>query len=50
MDYVNDPETIAAPFMPEEFTDRYREQLEALIVSKEAVGSRAFRSRRPPSE
>jgi len=28
-------EAIAAPFQPEEFTDRYREQLQALIASKE---------------
>jgi DNA end-binding protein Ku len=34
-------EAIAAPFSPEEFTDRYREQLEALIASKETVASRA---------
>lgn len=34
-------EAIAAPFQPEEFTDRYREQLESLIASKEAVGMRA---------
>lgn len=33
-------EAIAAPFQPEEFTDRYREQLESLIASKEAVPSR----------
>jgi DNA end-binding protein Ku len=33
-------EAIAAPFSPDEFTDRYREQLEALIASKETVGSR----------
>jgi DNA end-binding protein Ku len=33
-------EAIAAPFSPEEFTDRYREQLEALIASKEPVSSR----------
>ncbi len=30
-------EAIAAPFRPEEFTDRYREQLEALITSKETI-------------
>ncbi|HEU5020968.1 MAG TPA: Ku protein [Bryobacteraceae bacterium] len=34
-------EAIAAPFSPEEFTDRYREQLEALIASKETFASRA---------
>jgi len=33
-------EAIAAPFKPEEFTDRYREQLEALIAAKETVPSR----------
>jgi DNA end-binding protein Ku len=33
-------EAIAAPFSPEEFTDRYREQLQALIASKETVASR----------
>lgn len=32
-------EAIAAPFSPEEFTDRYREQLQALIASKETVTS-----------
>jgi DNA end-binding protein Ku len=32
-------EAIAAPFQPEEFTDRYREQLQALIASKEPVPS-----------
>ncbi|HVV45638.1 MAG TPA: Ku protein [Bryobacteraceae bacterium] len=32
-------EAIAAPFSPEEFTDRYREQLQALIASKETVPS-----------
>jgi DNA end-binding protein Ku len=30
-------EAIAEPFRPEEFTDRYREQLEALIASKDAA-------------
>jgi DNA end-binding protein Ku len=34
-------EAIAAPFQPDEFTDRYREQLESLIASKEPVVSRA---------
>jgi DNA end-binding protein Ku len=33
-------EAIAGPFSPEEFTDRYREQLEALLASKETVASR----------
>jgi DNA end-binding protein Ku len=33
-------EAIAAPFRPEEFTDRYRDQLEALIASKETVQTR----------
>jgi DNA end-binding protein Ku len=33
-------EAIAAPFQPDEFTDRYREQLESLIASKERVPSR----------
>jgi DNA end-binding protein Ku len=32
-------DAIAAPFSPEEFTDRYREQLEALIASRETVAS-----------
>ncbi|HVW07751.1 MAG TPA: Ku protein [Bryobacteraceae bacterium] len=32
-------EAIAAPFQPGEFTDRYREQLEALIASKATVAS-----------
>lgn len=32
---------IAAPFQPGEFTDRYREQLETLISSKETVATRA---------
>jgi DNA end-binding protein Ku len=32
-------EAIAEPFRPEEFTDRYRDQLEALIASKDAVQS-----------
>ena len=31
------------PFQPEEFTDRYREQLESLIASKEPVPSREQR-------
>lgn len=30
-------EAISEPFRPEEFTDKYREQLEALIASKEAI-------------
>jgi len=30
-------QAIAEPFRPEEFTDRYREQLEALIAAKETV-------------
>jgi DNA end-binding protein Ku len=34
-------EAIAAPFNPEEFTDRYREQLESLIASKQTLPSRA---------
>jgi DNA end-binding protein Ku len=34
-------EAIAEPFRPDEFTDRYREELESLITSKEAVGSRS---------
>jgi DNA end-binding protein Ku len=34
-------EAIASSFQPEEFTDRYREQLESLIAAKEAVGSRS---------
>ena len=33
-------EAIAAPFQPEEFTDRYRAQLESLIASKETVPTR----------
>jgi DNA end-binding protein Ku len=33
-------EAIAGPFRPEEFTDRYRDQLEALIASKDTVASR----------
>ena len=40
-------EAIAGPFHPEEFTDRYREQLEALIASKDAVASRAGRETPP---
>ena len=40
-------EAIAAPFRPEEFTDRYREQLEALIASKETVGSRETKAPAP---
>jgi len=42
-------EAIAAPFSPEEFTDRYREQLEALIASKETVGSRMAERPAPPA-
>jgi DNA end-binding protein Ku len=39
-------EAIAAPFQPEEFTDRYREQLESLIAS---VASHAGREMPPPA-
>lgn len=35
-------EAIAAPFQPEEFTDRYREQLESLIASKEPLPTRGI--------
>jgi DNA end-binding protein Ku len=41
-------EAIAAPFSPEEFTDRYREQLEALIASKETLASRVAEKAVPP--
>jgi len=34
-------EAIAASFKPEEFTDRYREQLGSLIAAKETAGSRS---------
>jgi DNA end-binding protein Ku len=34
-------EAIAEPFRPEEFTDRYREQIESLIASRETVPSHA---------
>ena len=40
-------EAIAAPFNPEEFTDRYREQLESLIASKQTLPSRADTARPP---
>ena len=36
-------EAIAAPFQAEEVTDRYREQLEALIASKETMPVRDSR-------
>ena len=38
---------IAAPFQPDEFTDRYREQLEQLIASKAPVASRAAPAEAP---
>lgn len=40
-------EAIAAPFQPDEFTDRYREQLESLIASKSPVVSRAVATQAP---
>ncbi len=40
---------IAAPFQPEEFADRYREQLESLIASKAAVPSREQDAVQPPA-
>jgi DNA end-binding protein Ku len=42
-------EAIAAPFRPEEFTDRYREQLESLIASKDAVLTRGMQQPSPPA-
>jgi DNA end-binding protein Ku len=39
---------IAAPFQPEDFTDRYREQLESLIASTESVPSRGRQEASPP--
>jgi DNA end-binding protein Ku len=42
-------EAIAAPFQPDEFTDRYREQLEALIASKEPVPSHGHRETSRPA-
>ena len=43
-------EAIGAPFQPEEFTDRYREQLAALIESKETIPTtRADDRTSPPS-
>ena len=42
-------EAIAAAFRPEEFTDRYREQLESLIASKEAVPTRGMQQPSPPA-
>ena len=42
-------EAIAAPFKPEEFTDRYREQLELLIASKKTVSARDARPAGAPT-
>jgi DNA end-binding protein Ku len=44
-------EAIVEPFRPEEYTDRYREQLESLIASKETVPTRGTQqSARPAAE